>query len=109
MQPHCETGIYRTIIKVPMPIRIQPIKDFGVNFSCRNTKASTKVIKTLNLSTGTTFDVVSGNFADPAKAKGAETLADKFEHIVSDEYVDLSVEDEPQNAKTARSTAGKER
>ena len=58
MQPHCETGIYRTIIKVPMPIRIQPIKDFGVNFSCRNTKASTKVIKTLNLSTGTTFDII---------------------------------------------------
>ena len=29
--------------------------------------------------------------------------------IVSDEFVDLSVEDEPQNAKTARSTAGKER
>ena len=56
MQPHCETGIYRTIIKVPMPIRMQPIKDFGVNFSCRNTKASTKVIITLNLSTGTTFD-----------------------------------------------------
>ena len=53
--------------------------------------------------------VVSGNFADPAKAKGAATLADKFEHIVSDECVDLSVEDEPQNAKTARSTAGKER
>lgn len=53
--------------------------------------------------------VVSGNFADPAKAKGVETLADKFEHIVSDEFVDLSVEDEPQNAKTARSTAGKER
>lgn len=42
--------------------------------------------------------VVSGNFADPAKAKGAETLADKFEHIVSDEFVDLSVEDEPQKA-----------
>ena len=53
--------------------------------------------------------VVSGSFADPAKAKGAETLADKFEQIVSDEFVDLSVEDEPQNAKAVRSTAGKER
>ena len=51
---------------------------------------------------------VSGSFADPAKAKGAETLADKFEHIVIDEFVDLDVEDEPKNGKAARSTAGKE-
>ena len=53
--------------------------------------------------------VVSGSFADPAKAKGAETLADKFEHIVSDEFVDLAVEDEPENAKATRSTTGRER
>lgn len=31
------------------------------------------------------------------------------EDIVSDEFVDLDVEDEPKNAKAARSTAGKER
>lgn len=53
--------------------------------------------------------VVSGSFADPAKTKGAETLADKVEQIISDEFVDLSVEDEPDNAPPVRSTAGKER
>ena len=53
--------------------------------------------------------VVSGNFADPFLPAGAGTLADKFGLVVSDELVRLSVEDVPQNAKTARSTAGKER
>lgn len=48
--------IYRTIINVPIPIKIQPINDFAVNFSCKNTNAKTNVITTLNLSIGTTFD-----------------------------------------------------
>lgn len=39
----------------------------------------------------------------------AESNGVHASYIVSDEFVDLSVEDEPQNAKTARSTAGKER
>ena len=47
---------YKTINKVPAVIRIEPIKDLDVNFSCKNTKASTSVITTLSLSTGTTFD-----------------------------------------------------
>ena len=34
----------------------QPIRDLAVNFSWRNTNASTSVITTLSLSTGTTFD-----------------------------------------------------
>ena len=31
--------IYKTIIRVPTVINIQPIKDFAVNSSCKNTKA----------------------------------------------------------------------
>ena len=50
------TGIYKTITSVPAPIRIQPSKVFAVNSSCKNTKAKIKVITTLNLSIGTTFD-----------------------------------------------------
>ena len=47
---------YRTITKVPTPIRIHPINDLIVNCSCKNTKAKTNVMTTLNLSMGTTFD-----------------------------------------------------
>ena len=47
---------YSTIRSVPAPIRAQPIRDFAVNFSCRNTKANTSVMITLSLSIGTTFD-----------------------------------------------------
>ncbi len=47
---------YRTISSVPMPIRTQPITEFTVNFSCRKTKASTRVMTTLSLSIGTTLE-----------------------------------------------------
>ena len=53
--------------------------------------------------------VVSGRFADPAKAKGSETLADKVEQIIGDEFIDLSMEDEPENVEAVRTAAGKER
>ena len=46
---------HSTISSVPAPMSTQPIHDFGVNFSCRNTNASTSVKTTLNLSTGTTL------------------------------------------------------
>ena len=46
----------RTMIKVPSPIRMQPIKDLTVNCSCNNTKARTNVMTTLNLSMGTTLE-----------------------------------------------------
>ena len=48
---------HSTMNSVPAPIRMQPIRDFAVNSSCRKTKASTKVITTLSLSMGTTFEV----------------------------------------------------
>ena len=41
---------------VPAPISKQPRSDFAVNFSCRKTNAITRVMTTLSLSTGTTFD-----------------------------------------------------
>ena len=47
---------YITITNVPSPINMQPIIDLTVNCSCRNTNAKIKVITTLNLSIGTTFD-----------------------------------------------------
>ena len=47
---------YRTMISVPAPIRIHPIRDFAVNCSCRNTNANIRVITTLNLSIGTTCE-----------------------------------------------------
>ena len=47
---------YRTITKVPMPMRIHPISDFAVNSSCRNVKARINVMTTLRLSMGTTFE-----------------------------------------------------
>ena len=50
------TKPYKTIINVPAVINMQPINDFAVNSSCKNTKAKTNVITTLNLSIGTTFD-----------------------------------------------------
>ena len=50
------TSFYRTMMSVPAPIRIHPIRDFAVNCSCRNTNASISVMTTLNLSIGTTFD-----------------------------------------------------
>ena len=46
---------HSTISSVPAPMSTHPINDFGVNFSCRNTNASTSVKTTLNLSTGTTL------------------------------------------------------
>ena len=49
-------SIYITISNVPKPIRIHPINDLVVNCSCKKTKAKTKVITTLSLSTGTTLD-----------------------------------------------------
>ncbi len=42
--------------KVPDVISMHPIIDFDVKSSCKNTKAIIKVITTLNLSIGTTFD-----------------------------------------------------
>lgn len=45
-----------TIISVPAPMRIQPISDFAVKSSWRNTKASIRVITVLSLSMGTTFE-----------------------------------------------------
>ena len=47
---------YKTITNVPAPMRTQPINDFAVKSSCKNTKASTNVMTTLNLSMGTTFE-----------------------------------------------------
>lgn len=47
---------YKTITNVPTPIKTQPISDFTVNCSCRNTKAKTIVMTTLNLSMGATLD-----------------------------------------------------
>lgn len=41
---------------VPIVMRMQPIRDFTVNVSCRKTKASTGVITTLHLSIGTTLE-----------------------------------------------------
>lgn len=49
-------GCYNTISSVPAPIRAQPIPDFRVIFSFKKTKAKIRVITTLNLSIGTTFD-----------------------------------------------------
>ena len=48
--------IYNTINNVPAVIKIEPIIDFIVNCSCKNVNAKIKVITTLNLSIGTTFD-----------------------------------------------------
>lgn len=47
---------YKTINNVPTPIKIHPIIDLAVNFSCKKTNASTSVITTLSLSIGTTLD-----------------------------------------------------
>ena len=47
---------YKTISRVPAPIRMQPSTDLVVTFSCRKTKASTIVMTTESLSIGTTFD-----------------------------------------------------
>jgi hypothetical protein len=52
----CSVHDYITIINVPIPIRIHPINDLIVNSSCKNTNAKIKVITTLNLSIGTTFE-----------------------------------------------------
>ena len=49
-------SLHRTMTSVPAPIRIQPIRDFMVNSSCRKIKASTSVMTTLSLSTGTTLE-----------------------------------------------------
>ena len=48
--------IYNTINNVPAVIKIEPIIDLIVNCSCKNVNAKIKVITTLNLSIGTTFD-----------------------------------------------------
>lgn len=50
------SSFYKTITNVPVAIKTQPINDFAVNCSCKNTNARTRVITTLNLSIGTTFD-----------------------------------------------------
>ena len=47
---------YNTISIVPAPIRIQPMIDLAVNFSCRKTNANTKVNTTLSLSMGITLE-----------------------------------------------------
>ncbi len=52
-------AIQITIIKVPIAIRIQPARDSTVNFSCGTTNTSTRVITTLSLSIGTTFEASS--------------------------------------------------
>ena len=49
-------AIYRTITRVPMPMRMQPMMDLVVTASCRNTKARIRVMTTLSLSMGTTLD-----------------------------------------------------
>lgn len=55
--------------------------------------------------------VVSGKFTDPAKAKEVETLADRMEIIISDEFVDLDFDDSEEDieVKPERSTVAKER
>ena len=47
---------YKTINRVPVPMRIQPSREFKLNFSCRKTNANTSMMTTLSLSMGTTFD-----------------------------------------------------
>ena len=47
---------YRTMNKVPIAIKIQPTSDLRVNCSCKNINANTKVMTTLSLSIGTTFE-----------------------------------------------------
>ena len=47
---------HSTISRVPAVIRIQPTRDLAVNFSWRNTKASTRVRMVLILSMGTTLE-----------------------------------------------------
>ena len=51
-----ENASYKTIINVPAVIRAPPIHAFMVGCSWRNTNASTSVMTTLNLSTGTTLE-----------------------------------------------------
>ena len=56
-RPFWMYGFHIAISSVPAVIRAAPAMDFHVNFSWRNAKASTSVITTLSLSTGTTLDV----------------------------------------------------
>ena len=53
---HPKKQYYKTISSVPAPMRTQPTRDLTVNFSWRKTKASTSVMTTLSLSTGTTLE-----------------------------------------------------
>ena len=48
---------------VPAAISIQPITDLTVNSSCRKINASTRVITTLSLSIGTTFETLPSRIA----------------------------------------------
>ena len=43
-------------MRVPAVMRTAPTADLTVNRSCRNTKASTRVMTTLSLSIGTTLE-----------------------------------------------------
>ena len=56
MRKRAPISVQSTMTSVPAPIRIQPIRDFVVNSSCRKIKASTSVMTTLSLSTGTTLE-----------------------------------------------------
>ena len=47
---------HSTMNSVPAVISTQPIRDFAVKSSCRNTNARTSVMTMLNLSIGATFD-----------------------------------------------------
>ena len=47
---------HNTITSVPAAIRMVPIRDLTLNFSCRKIKDSASVITTLSLSMGTTLD-----------------------------------------------------
>lgn len=47
---------YKTMTKVPIPIKIVPWMDLALTCSCRNPKAMTMVNTTLSLSIGTALD-----------------------------------------------------
>ena len=50
-----EARVHSTITSVPAVSRIAPMRDLAVNCSCRNTKASTRVMTMLILSMGATL------------------------------------------------------
>ena len=54
--------------------------------------------------------VVSAKFVEPSHSKDDETLTDKMESIINNEFVELPIEEETEKrSKPVRSAAGKER